>query len=538
MLPLVENLLRRRGIEDFEKFLSPSLADCSRPEDLPGVSEAADAVLDAVRERRPIVVFGDYDCDGICATAILVRTLTALGACVEPFLPDRLSEGYGMSEKSVARMLADNPEVRLVVTVDNGINSLEAIAELKARGVETVVTDHHLPGPELPSAVALVNPKVSSPKRLAALCGAGVALLLAQQLVDEARRRGIYQGPPIGGPLLVLAGLATVTDIMPLLDDNRILVSQALAHFATWAPIGLRELYAKAARTGVSRYTSKDFGFLLGPRINAAGRMANGLEALELILSDDREIARELARIIEGHNLERKSVEQRMTDEALSKVDEGAKAQVIELPDGHPGVAGIVAARVMEKLGGKVPVCVIAGGHGSARSPEGLNIRDAFVACESVLERFGGHAAAGGFSVRPGKTGEFRQMLADYCAAHLPEATAEAEELQVEEWIAPKDITLELAEELLSLEPFGEGNPEPVFGLEGVSFSDVKPLGAEGRHLFVLLRGCGLRAIAWNRGELVEDLRRQGSAPHDISFTLAISDYGERHVELRLQGIC
>ena len=537
MLPLVENLLRRRGIEDFEKFLSPSLADCSRPEDLPGVIGAADAVLDAVCEHHPIVVFGDYDCDGICATAILVRTLTVLGARVEPFLPDRLNEGYGMSEKSVARMLADNPDVRLVVTVDNGINSVEAIAELKSRGVETVVTDHHLPGPELPAALALVNPKVSAPKRLASLCGAGVALLLAQRLINEARRRGIYQGPPIGGPLLVLAGLATVTDIMPLLDDNRILVSQALGHFATWAPIGLRELYAKAARTGVPRYTSKDFGFLLGPRINAAGRMANGLEALELILSDDREITRELARIIEGHNLERKSVEQRMTDEALAKVVEGAKAQVIELPNGHPGVAGIVAARVMEKLGGRAPVCVIAGGHGSARSPEGLNIRDAFVACESVLEKFGGHAAAGGFSVRPGKTDEFRQLLSDYCATHLPESGSADDDLKVEEWIEPKDITLELAEELLQLEPFGEGNPEPVFGLKGVSFADVKPLGAEGRHLSVQLRGCGLRAIAWNRGDQVEDLRRQGSSSHDISFTLAISDYGERHVELRIQSM-
>ena len=420
---IVAKILRARGISEAElgDFLNPSLDQLARPEDLPGVEAAADAVLAAVAAGRKVVVFGDYDCDGVCATAILVKALGALGANVEPFLPSRLTEGYGMSDASVARLLAEQPDVGLVVTVDNGINSIDQIAALRSRGVEVVVTDHHLPGRlasddgspgeiVLPEAAALVNPKVEAPARLADLCGAGVAFLLANRLIAEAARRGMYSGEKIGGPLLVLAGIATVTDLMPILGQNRILVAEALKRFAAWAPMGVRELYARAARAGSERLTSRDFGFLIGPRINASGRIASGDEALELVLSDDREISRELARIVDMRNVERRSIEQKMSEEAAAKVVQGASAQVIDLPDGHPGVAGIVASRLLECVG-RGPVCVIAGGHGSGRAPGGFNLRDAFDACASVLERYGGHAAAGGFSVKPGKTDEFRRLL-------------------------------------------------------------------------------------------------------------------------------
>ena len=540
---IIRGILERRGIpaDGLEAFLHPSIADLARPEDLPGVVAAADVVLSAVSGSREIVVFGDYDCDGVSATAILSRTLRALGGKVSEFIPDRLSEGYGMSVDSVARMRKENPGVGLVVTVDNGINSVEAVDELKAKGVGVVVTDHHLPGEELPRADALIDPKVSAPKHLESLCGAGVAFLLANRLMTEAKRRGLYAGPCIGGPLLVLAGLATVTDIMPLLGQNRILVAEALRRFSTSAPMGLKELHARAARTGVVNLTSRDFGFMLGPRINAAGRMATAMEALELVLSEDREITRELARMIDGYNAERKTIEQRMTDEAMSKVVEGAAAQVIDLPSGHPGIAGIVAARVMERLNGAVPVCVLAGGHGSARAPEALNIRDAFVACSADLSTFGGHAAAGGFTVRPGRIDSFRERLCAYCRGILgedPVARSKTESaVRVDAWVRPEDITLELADEIRLLEPFGTGNPEPVLGLKDVGFADVKPLGLDGRHLSVTLRNSGLRAVQWQHGDLVEKLRAESARLHDITFTLSVSEYGERHVELRLTGI-
>ncbi len=533
---ILKRLLELRGIAaaDFSAFLYPSLSDLASPEELPGIVEAADALLAAISAGREIVVFGDYDCDGVCATAILVKTLEALGAHVRPFLPERLTEGYGMRDTSVARMLSEFPGVGLVVTVDNGINSVHQIAALKERGIAVVVTDHHLPGDELPAADALVNPKVSAPDRLAGLCGAGVAFLLASRLMAEAKRRGMYSGPNVGGPLLVLAGLATVTDIMPLVGQNRIIVSEALKRFGQWAPLGLRELHLRAARSGGDKLTSRDFGFLLGPRINAAGRMASGMDALDLILETNRERAREYAMRIDLNNTERKSIEQKMTDDAMAKVVEGAPAQVIDLPDGHPGIAGIVASRVLERLGGTVPVCVIASGHGSARSPDGINIRDAFVACDEVLTTYGGHAAAGGFSVKDGMVDEFRARLCEYCRGFGGVAVVRG---GPELWIEPGDVTLQLAEDLQLLEPFGEANPEPVFGLRGMAFSDVRPLGMDGRHLAVQLRKAGLRAVWWGRGDLVEQLRAAGSAPHDIAFSIAVSDYGERHAELRLVSI-
>jgi len=531
---LVERILASRGIsaDGIEAFLSPSIRDLAPPRELSGVAEAAEAVLAAVAAGRRIVVFGDYDCDGVCATAILVRTLEALGAAVSPFLPERLVEGYGMSDASVARMLADNPDVGLVVTVDNGINSIDQVAALKSRGVDVVVTDHHLPGETLPDCL-VVNPKVSHPEHFEDLCGAGVAFLLAQEIVTSARRGGTYDGPSIGGPLLVLAGLATVTDVMPLLGQNRILVSEALARFDTLAPLGLRELFLKAAPRGVVRHTSKDFGFLLGPRINASGRLASGMEALELILSDDREIAREAARIVDGRNTERKNIEQKMLDDALAKVVPGAAAQVIDLPDGHQGVAGIVAARVMERLDSKSPVCVVVGGHGSARSPEGINIRDALAASAEFLGRFGGHAAAAGLMVKDGCVDAFRERFAAVCA-EMGVGVESCEDGQVDAWVSPDELTVELGDWLTRLEPFGEGNPEPVFGMKDAVIRDVKPLGTDGRHLALIANG--IRAVWWGRGDLVEEIRASADR-RDVRFTLALSDYGVPHVELRIVGI-
>lgn len=533
---LIARLLESRGIsaDGVDEFLSPSLRDLAPPCELPNVDAAAEAILAAVRARRKIVIFGDYDCDGVCATAILVRTLSAFGADISAFLPERLSEGYGMSEASVARMLKENPGVGLVVTVDNGINSVENVALLKEKGVEVVVTDHHLPGDTLPDCV-VVNPKVSHPEIFENLCGAGVAFLLANELVTKARALGLYSGPSLAGPLLVLAGLATVTDVMPLLGQNRILVAEALNRFDSLAPVGLRSLFSKAARRGVVRHTSKDFGFLLGPRINAAGRIASGAEALRLVLANSQDEADEAARIVNGRNDERKNVEQKMLENALAKIVPSAAAQVIDLPDGHQGVAGIVAARVMERMDPKVPVCVVVGGHGSARAPDGINVRDALAASGEFLNRFGGHAAAAGFSVKDGMVDAFRERFAEVCAGLSAEVGDEKRGDVVDAWVSPDDLTIELAEWITRLEPFGEGNPEPVFGMKSAVLRDIRPLGAEGRHLALTVNG--MRSVWWGRGDIVEELRGSSSTLRDVLFTVEESDYGSHHVELRIVEI-
>ena len=542
MHAIVEKLLRQRGVVDFEKYFNPSLADLASPDELPGVSAAVAKMIEAVKAGRRIVVFGDYDCDGVCATAIMALALKAVGGNVETFLPKRLDEGYGMSDEAVIRMLKDFPGVELVVTVDNGINSISQIADLRSEGIETIVTDHHLPSVNmfgqmlLPNAVAIVNPKVAAPEHLQELCGASVAFLLANALVDAATKCGLYAGPKIGGPLLVLAGLATVTDVMPLVGQNRILVSESLKRFHSWAPLGLRELYARASRSTSVTLTTKDYGFLIGPRINAAGRVANGEESLELVLTDDREIAREAARIVDGRNVERKQIESGMVEQAMAKVVEGAAAQVIDMPDGPPeqqGIAGIVAARIMEKV--QVPTGVLAGGHGSARAPEGYNVRDALKACSKYLTRYGGHAAAAGFSVKEGMVDEFRVAFAAECAKQRDavqgaECGVRSSECRFDLEIEPSDLTLELAEEIAKMEPFGEGNKEPVFMFRNATLSDVRFLGQESKHLAFTANG--FKGVWWGRGDLVEELR-SSVAPVDIAFTIEISTYGEPHVELR-----
>ncbi len=540
---LQARLLALRGVtaETAEGWLSPSLSTLASPHDLPGISEAVRLLLSALRAGRKIVVFGDYDCDGICATSILVQTIRTLGGDAAPFLPERLTEGYGMTAASIARLLAEYPQASLVVTVDNGINSVEQVATLKAHGLDVIVTDHHLPGDVLPDC-PIVNPKVASPEHFDGLCGAGVAFLLAKALVIAAKEAGDYDGPNMGGPLLVLAGLATVTDIMPLVGQNRILVAEALRRFRAWAPVGLRELLDRATRTTVPMLTTRDFSFLIGPRINAAGRVASGMDALKLVLASDREEARRLALTVDLHNTTRKSIEQKMTDDACEQIKEDAAAQIIVLPSqtAHPGIAGIVAARILERLGvaHAVPVCVIVDGHGSARSPDGMNVRDALQGAAEALVRFGGHAAAGGFTVKEGQLDRFCELFRETCARLARDIPSEAREIEwVDAEVSAADLTLDFAQWLQRLEPFGEGNPMPTFLLRQVYLADARPLGADGRHLQVFFKDPVPRGVWWGHGDRVNQLRADAAKPHDLVFTVEVSSYGEPHPELRFLSI-
>lgn len=536
--PIVERLLELRGIgEDArEAFLDPSLRRLVRCDELPGVREAVGVILPFVRDGREIVVFGDYDCDGVCASAILVTTLRRLGAKTDAFIPDRFKEGYGLTAASIERLFREHPSVGLIVTVDNGISAAREVAELKSRGVSVVITDHHLPGPDLPVADALVNPRVAALPGCEELCGAGVAFYLAGALVQAATSAGIYSGGKFGGPLLVLAGLATVADLMPLREQNRILVAQSLACFNRCAPVGLRELLLSAARVASSAPTSRDYGFLLSPRINATGRMESAVIAYNLIMEEDREVARNLAVRVNGLNSLRQTEEREMVVAVQAQVAPGRAAAVARREEGNSGVAGIVAARVMERL--RVPVAVAVGDNGSVRAPAGYNAHDALAASSAALERFGGHAAAGGFTLKDGMFEEFKRLFTDACAAQYAANKEEVERGKVLEpdlWLEPQDLTLELFDAMQVMAPFGEGNEEPVFGLRAVRFGDAKPIGAEGKHaVFSFVNRSIPRAVWWNHGMDV-DVIRTHDVPRDVLFTLLISDYGgDRHLELRL----
>lgn len=550
--PILARLLASRGVteEGREAFLDPSLTRLARSDDLPGMTEAVQVILPFLHTKRKIVVFGDYDADGVCASAILVTALRRLGGNAEAFIPHRFGEGYGMTAASLERLWCEHADAALVVTVDNGISSPDEVAKLKVKGIQVVVTDHHLPGENLPKADALVNPRVQSCPGSADLCGAGVAFFLASALAQAATEKGLYTGPKFGGPLLVLAGLATVADLVPLKEQNRILVAQSLAYFNRCAPCGLRELRDKAARSAAA-LTARDYGFLLAPRINAAGRMKTADVAFDLLVctDEDREGARQLASRIDGFNGERRGFEQTMYQEACAQIDKAGEEDlqaVVAWDAGcvtgatkgqrwHLGVAGIVASRLLEHY--HVPAAVAVGETGSVRAPDGYNVHDALAAASEHLVRFGGHAAAGGFTVKPGAFEAFRAAFTTACAKQRKEHALDADARDFDGWVEPGDLTPGLYADLRRLEPFGEGNPEPVFGLRGVTLREVRVMGVEGRHLsFAFVNRDVPRAIWWGHGGRAEDLRKHAARPYDVFFTLTTSGFDSAlpHLELRV----
>ena len=550
--PILARLLASRGVteEGREAFLDPSLTRLARSDDLPGMTEAVQVILPFLHTKRKIVVFGDYDADGVCASAILVTALRRLGGNAEAFIPHRFGEGYGMTAASLKRLWCEHADAALVVTVDNGISSPDEVAKLKVKGIQVVVTDHHLPGENLPEADALVNPRVQSCPGSADLCGAGVAFFLASALAQAATEKGLYTGPKFGGPLLVLAGLATVADLVPLKEQNRILVAQSLAYFNRCAPCGLRELRDKAARSAAA-LTARDYGFLLAPRINAAGRMATADAAFKLLActDEDREGARQLASRIDGFNGERRGFEQTMFQEACAQIDKAGEEDlqaVVAWDAGcvtgatkgqrwHLGVAGIVASRLLEHY--HVPAAVAVGETGSVRAPDGYNVHDALAAASEHLVRFGGHAAAGGFTVKPGAFEAFRAAFTAACAKQRKERALDADARDFDGWVEPGDLTPGLYADLRRLEPFGEGNPEPVFGLRGVTLREVRVMGVEGRHLSLAFVNRDVpRAIWWGHGGRAEDLRKHAAKPYDVFFTLTTSGFDSAlpHLELRV----
>ena len=550
--PILARLLASRGVteEGREAFLDPSLTRLARSDDLPGMTEAVQVILPFLHTKRKIVVFGDYDADGVCASAILVTALRRLGGNAEAFIPHRFGEGYGMTAASLERLWCEHADAALVVTVDNGISAPDEVATLKVKGIRVVVTDHHLPGENLPKADALVNPRVQSCPGSADLCGAGVAFFLASALAQAATEKGLYTGPKFSGPLLVLAGLATVADLVPLKEQNRILVAQSLAYFNRCAPCGLRELRDKAARSAAA-LTARDYGFLLAPRINAAGRMKTADAAFDLLVctDEDREEARQLASRIDGFNGERRGFEQTMFQEACKQIDKAGEEDlqaVVAWDAGcvtgaakgqrwHLGVAGIVASRLLEHY--HVPAAVAVGETGSVRAPDGYNVHDALAAASEHLVRFGGHAAAGGFTVKPGAFEAFRAAFTTACAKQRKEHALDADARDFDGWVEPGDLTPGLYADLRRLEPFGEGNPEPVFGLRGVTLREVRVMGVEGRHLSLAFVNRDVpRAIWWGHGGRAEDLRKHAARPYDVFFTLTTSGFDSAlpHLELRV----
>ena len=474
---LLQRVYEARGAGSMEQA-QPRLAQLLPPDLLGGVDEATTLLADAIAANRHIVIVGDFDCDGATACAVGVRGLCLLGARrVTPAVPNRMVHGYGLSPSLVEELDALAPE--LLVTVDHGIACHAGIAAAKARGWQVLVTDHHLPGDVLPPADAIVNPNLrGDPFPSKMLAGVGVMFYVLLALRRLLRERGAFDGPePDLSSLLDLVAVGTVADLVPLDANNRALVGAGLRRLrAGQACAGLQALVRVAGRDP-ARLTAADIGFAVAPRLNAAGRLEDMALGIACLLTDDATQADEMARVLDGINAERRGVQQQMVDEAqaaLARVDvEGAVplAPCLFDPEWHPGVVGLVASKIKERL--HRPVIAFAPAEpgstvlrGSARSIPGFHIRDALAAIDAanpgLMQRFGGHAMAAGLSLDESALSAFREAFHEQASKLLDEAMLQ-EVLLSDGELRSDELDRAHAEALRSAGPWGQGFPEPMF---------------------------------------------------------------------------
>jgi single-stranded-DNA-specific exonuclease len=484
------------------------------------MTAACERIERAIAAGERICVHGDYDVDGICATALAVSTLRRHGADVAWHLPSRFEEGYGLAVETLDRLAADG--MALVVTVDCGITAVEPVSRARALGVDVIITDHHRPGDELPDCPRVCTRPSEYPFR--ELCGTGVAYKLAQALDARAGRDGEAEGD------LDLVALATVADVVPLVDENRALVRAGLRRLARTERAGLRALMASAS-VDRTRVRSGDVGFRLAPRINAAGRLCHPGDALELLLTADEDRARELAGRLEDLNRERQVVEDRILREAVEEVEANSdgwrdrRAYVLSSPDWHEGVIGIVASRLVERYCRPVVLIAERGDEskGSGRSIPAYDLHAGLSAAREHLARFGGHRAAAGLTMAADRIDALALALARHAGDALTDADLRPSH-RIDAVVAPGEISLELADELATLEPFGLGNPTPTLLAPAARLGDVERMG-EGRHLraSVELGGFRCRAVAFGHGAAVDRLR--GEARFDVAYTLQRNEW-------------
>jgi single-stranded-DNA-specific exonuclease len=535
----------RRGYtnaDSAQAFLAAELP-AHDPLRLGDMGEACESILDAVGAGKPICVHGDYDADGICATALAVLVLRELGARVSWHLPSRFEEGYGVAGATLTRLARDG--IGLVLTVDCGVTAVDEVRLACGLGLDVVVTDHHRAGPELPACPVVGPYRAEYP--FPQLCGTGVVWKLGQALLgpdSEALARH-----------LDLVAIATVADVVPLMDENRGLAVAGLRQLARTQKPGLRELM-RAARVDPATVDAGAVGFRLAPRLNAAGRLGRPEAALELLLTEDRDTAVELAAQLEELNRDRQAVEQRILREATEAIEEWPEAKrrrrayVIAGESWHEGVIGIVASRLVESYGR--PVVLIAGTDadwkGSGRSISSFDLHDGLRECAGHLERWGGHAAAAGLSIKAERVEAFAQAFAAVADARLGEEDL-SPTTTVDALVHGNELTLDLCAELARLAPFGLGNPNVTLLLPGCEVVEPATVG-DGKHLRFRVRADGRdsgSAIAFRFGPQLDRLRRVG--PFDVAFKLEanqwngtvapqlnvrqVFDADERYVELR-----
>jgi single-stranded-DNA-specific exonuclease len=527
-------ILARRGFRQLEEARSFLAADERHdPATLPGVPRACEIILDHLRRGARIAVFGDYDVDGVCSTAMLVRTLRTLGGDPLWELPSRFDEGYGLSSAAVERLASRG--VELLVTVDCGITAVAEVAAGGAAGLEVIVTDHHRPGEALPDCT-VVHPGLGH-YACPELCATGVVLKLSEALYAAAGR-----DPNALEEELDLAALATVCDVVPLRGENRRIVRAGLAALARTRKPGLRALMA-AADVEPGEVSEQALGFRLGPRLNAAGRLQHAGAALELLLTEDESRAEEVARELDLLNRDRQQAETRILFAAEAEcATQASQAAIVVAGEGwHPGVVGIVAARLVERW--RRPCLVVAleggAGRGSGRSVPAYDLHAGLAACSEHLRRFGGHRAAAGVELDADSVGPLRRALASHAGAALAPADLIAVE-RVDAAVPGGALGLDLAEELEGLRPFGVGNPQPNLLVPASQVEGVAGMGAERQHArFTLVTAGGWRSRGVAFGSPPGLLTAAAGEPHDLVLNLERNRWnGVVEPRVRLRALC
>jgi single-stranded-DNA-specific exonuclease len=535
-LPCIAELLKRKGFtcaDEVNAFLQPRLSTLSDPFLLPNMAAAVTRILQAIDRRERIVLFGDYDVDGVTSLALLSAMLRSYGAAPELFLPLRMEEGYGLSPESVDRCCEEH-QPQLLIAVDCGTSSLAEIAALKARGIDVIVLDHHEPKSALPDCVAVVNPKAEANCTFEYLCSVGIVFKLCHALLKTRPSPGFDLKANLD-----LVALGTVADIVPLHRENRILVQCGMREIARSKRPGVRKLMEIAAVR--SPVAAEDIAFRLGPRLNAAGRLSTAEKALRLLLTNDETEAAELAALLDAQNRERQGVERKICGEAEEELKQlfdpnRDAAIVLGSRDWHPGVLGIVASRLARKY--HRPTILVAFdssglGKGSGRSIEGLSLVEALARCEAHLEKFGGHEMAAGLAVREENFAAFADAFRMAAREMLSEEKLQPR-LHLDHELTFSQLNAELLHWHRALEPFGSGNLQPMFFARAVE-PTVTPQILKEKHLVLRLRQGNRfqRAIFFDGAS-----SPLPGAPWDMAFRLQADEYeGETRLQIHVEAL-
>ena len=532
--PIIGQILWNRGLQTAEAaraFLHPEDEPYCDPFLMMDMERAAHRILEAIHVGEQIVVYGDYDVDGMTSTTLLMKNIRALDGMVSYYIPNRFTEGYGLNGAALRQIAAEG--CGLLVTVDCGISSADVVAQMDG-AMDIIITDHHLPGAALPPAYAVINPhRADCPYPFKELAGVGVAFKLVQALWQLEEER-LYADD------LDIVALGTVADLVPLVGENRKLVQAGLLRMTERPSPGIAALVrvsgceGKAINTGI-------VGFQLAPRLNAAGRIETARRGVELLTAEDAHAADRIAAELNALNTERRDLEQDILTEAESMLGgftPDVPAIVVAGEDWNAGVIGIVASRLVEKYYRPSIVLTRQGDvyKGSCRSIAGLHMYDALAACRDTLIQFGGHAMAAGLTLECNRLEDFRCAFANYVNTHLNYEDF-TPKISIEALVAPADWTIPMVEEIALLEPYGMGNPRPIFGVRDVRPRTATAIGADGKHLRMEVgtREKRVAALYWNYGELAELVTEEAS---DLAYTPSINEWqGMRSVQCMVESV-